>query len=86
MTKKIAIIGYGWLGQPLASLLINKGHFVAATCRTAEKIGQLKHSESQHSNLSLHQVSLSSEQNDLDQLVLKDFDCVVIAITPVLFN
>ncbi|WP_286264328.1 NAD(P)H-binding protein [Thalassotalea atypica] len=82
MTKKVAIIGYGWLGQPLASLLVNFDYSVIATCRTPEKIAQIEGSESLALNLSIQQVNLSSESSGIEQLALDDFDCVVIAITP----
>jgi nucleoside-diphosphate-sugar epimerase len=40
--KKIAIVGCGWLGQPLAEQLLNKGVEVMGTTRSAEKMQQLE--------------------------------------------
>ena len=37
MNKRIAIIGLGWVGQPLARQLVEKGHTVCGTTQTKEK-------------------------------------------------
>ena len=34
---RIAIVGCGWLGQPLAKQLKQSGHSIVATCRSAQK-------------------------------------------------
>lgn len=41
MSKKIAIIGFGWLGYPLAKGLINDGYEVVGTSTTVEKVNKL---------------------------------------------
>jgi len=41
MSKKIAIIGFGWLGYPLAKVLLNEGYQVVGTSTSIEKVVQL---------------------------------------------
>lgn len=40
--KRIAIVGCGWLGEPLALHLLEKGYEVHGTSRTAEKVESLQ--------------------------------------------
>lgn len=66
LKKTVAIIGFGWLGKPLASALKNKGYQVLAGTRNAEKVKEInsfgivgfKHSFIQNS----YQSDLTAEQ------------------------
>jgi nucleoside-diphosphate-sugar epimerase len=40
--RSISIIGIGWLGLPLAKVLLSEGHRVKGTCRTEQKVERLK--------------------------------------------
>jgi len=47
-TKKLTIIGLGWLGQSLAQDALNKNHNVIGTVRTREKANNLSSALSMH--------------------------------------
>ena len=43
MNNKIALIGCGWLGLPLAKSLLKKGYQVAGSTTSVEKLSQFRH-------------------------------------------
>lgn len=77
MAKRIAIIGLGWVGQPLAKQLTSEGHQVIGTTREEEKRQALR-----NKNLDAQLLLLSGDTTDFSKLVLNKFDAMVIAITP----
>lgn len=40
--RSISIIGIGWLGLPLAKVLISEGHHIKGTCQTDKKVERLR--------------------------------------------
>jgi nucleoside-diphosphate-sugar epimerase len=77
MNKRIAIIGLGWVGQPLARQLVEKGHTVCGTTQTKEKKQLLR-----DQNFETTILSLAGEATDFSALNLDTFDTMIIAITP----
>ncbi|MBU0696008.1 MAG: NAD(P)H-binding protein [Bacteroidetes bacterium] len=74
---KIAIIGCGWLGSPLAINLIKKGYYVKGSTTRKEKIATLS---AQHIDPFLVQLNPNLEGDD-PQLFL-DADLLIINIPP----
>ncbi len=77
MTKRVAIIGLGWIGQPLAKQLANRKIKVIGTTRAKDKQQELR---AQKVNAVL--LSLAGDNTDFSELSIDEFDTVVIAITP----
>lgn len=57
MTKRIGIIGCGWLGLPLASKLYRSGYKVSGTTTSKQKLSPLK-----EAGIDSFQISISEEQ------------------------
>ncbi|MGF1556514.1 hypothetical protein [Paucihalobacter sp.] len=78
MSKKIAIIGCGWFGLPLAKLLIEKGYLVNGTTTSRDKIEMLSNSKINPFVLELSENSISKSITE----VLNNVDVAVINIPP----
>ncbi len=78
LTKKIAIIGCGWFGFPLATSLIEKGYFVKGSTTSKEKKKMLS-----DVGISAYTVLLSeiNIEGDIDAF-LENTDCIIINIPP----
>ena len=74
-TKSIAIIGCGWLGEPLAYHLQNVGYEVKGTTTSASKIEQLR-----KAGIDAHAFDLLLD-TDLPKAVLES-DVVIVTIPP----
>jgi nucleoside-diphosphate-sugar epimerase len=73
---KIAIIGLGWLGEPLAYNLINEGHFVVGTTTSIEK-------KERFEKLSIPTIVWNSKVSDFQIISVFDkVDVVVINYPP----
>lgn len=77
MNKKIAIIGLGWLGLPLAQQLAEKNHEVVGTTTSDEKKQRLI-----SQGIRAYTLTLSGDTPDFSSLKVNGFDVMVIAITP----
>jgi len=77
MSKKIAIIGLGWVGTPLALSLIDKGHQVLGTTTSMTKQNELSHVGITSEIFSISAGALSNTLTSID-----NFDVMLIAITP----
>jgi len=77
MSKKIAIIGLGWVGKPLALKLIAQGHKVLGTTTSVDKKNEL-------TNLGIitEELLISSGESSNQLLSVEGFDVLIIAITP----
>lgn len=74
MTKKISILGCGWLGKPLAQELIKKGHRVYGSATSREKLSQLE-----ANGITPFLIDIDQDDNPFANLL--DADVLVIAIT-----
>ncbi|MEO2053252.1 MAG: SDR family oxidoreductase [Allomuricauda sp.] len=78
MSKKIGVLGCGWLGLPLASQLVADGFEVFGTTTTSEKIPELK-----QKGIIPFQVALSENGIDVDmEGFLSELDILVINVPP----
>lgn len=77
MSKKIAIIGLGWVGKPLAVKLITQGHQVLGTTTSVDKKNELN-----DLGITTEVVSITSGEISNQLSLLEDFDVLIIAITP----
>lgn len=73
MVKTISILGCGWLGFPLANLLVQDGFSVKGSTTSPEKIGALKEAGIQPFHLNLPLQNTTKEQEDF-------FDCDLLFI------
>lgn len=78
MTKKIAVIGCGWFGLPLAQLLIEEGYLVNGTTTSRDKIKMLSNSKINPFVLELSENSISKSISE----VLNNVDVAVINVPP----
>lgn len=77
-TKTIAIAGLGWLGRPLANYLAMAGYNVKGSVTSLEKAKTL-----QQNGIDAYAVQLNeTEVSGSPRALLKDVDCLVIAIPP----
>ncbi|MDG2371741.1 MAG: SDR family NAD(P)-dependent oxidoreductase [Flavobacteriaceae bacterium] len=69
---KIGILGCGWLGLPLAKILINDGHFVKGTSTSLEKVLKLSKLgvKSYHYLIDIKKVVTSPFFKSIDTLVI----------------
>ncbi|NCP66197.1 MAG: NAD-dependent epimerase/dehydratase family protein [Paraglaciecola sp.] len=74
---QIAIIGCGWLGQPLALALQQKGHSLLVTCRSSARQQAL-----QALGLDCHQLTLGNEIEQDLQDKLAAADAIIVCIPP----
>jgi nucleoside-diphosphate-sugar epimerase len=77
MINKIAVLGCGWLGLPLAKSLISKKYFVRGSTTTVDKLGLLAQSDIAPFLVHLGQI----ESGDDIQLFL-DADLLIINVPP----
>lgn len=78
MTKKIAIIGCGWLGYPLAIELIKNGYKVNGTTTSINKITLLK-----EANIKPFLLELKAETPLVEMFpILEDIETLIINIPP----
>ena len=75
--KKIAIVGCGWLGFPLAQFLKSKGHFILGTTTSNKKLPQLNSIGIQSKIW-----SLTGFETITSTSFLHDMDVVVVNIPP----
>lgn len=76
--EKIAILGCGWLGLPLAKSLLSKGYEVKGSTTSESKLGLLK-----NAGISPFQIQLEADQiiGNMEEF-LKETDVLVIDIPP----
>jgi nucleoside-diphosphate-sugar epimerase len=75
---KIAVIGYGWLGLPLANKLLALGHHVVGTSTTEQKVEELR-----ARGISAHQLQLPMKETSEAFLTdLQSVDWLVLTIPP----
>lgn len=78
MSKKIGVLGCGWLGLPLAKSLVQKSHAVSGTTTSEEKLKLLK-----QAGIDPHLISFSASKIEGDiQLFLDGIDVLIINIPP----
>jgi nucleoside-diphosphate-sugar epimerase len=78
MKNSVAIIGLGWLGQPLYHKLATLGYAVKGSVTTAEKARQLKQHGFQAYPVEISETGIDG---DIDGL-LQDIDCLLIMVPP----
>ncbi|MGB7393995.1 MAG: SDR family oxidoreductase [Pricia sp.] len=78
MTKKIAIMGCGWLGLPLAEQLIKDGHTIHGSTTSEEKTGKLKEKGIHPFLISLSEDGIQGDASGF----LEDMDALVINVPP----
>ena len=78
MNKKIAIIGCGWLGFPLAEVLIKEGYQVNGSTTSREKLVKLKSAGIDPFLISLSEVGI---EGDIGNFLL-NIDTVIINVPP----
>ncbi|NER17963.1 NAD(P)-binding domain-containing protein [Spongiivirga citrea] len=78
MASKVAIIGCGWLGFPLAKNLVQKGFEVKGSTTSSEKLGELK-----SVGIQPYRVAISEDKitGDIDDM-LADCELLIINIPP----
>ncbi|WP_149274399.1 NAD-dependent epimerase/dehydratase family protein [Pareuzebyella sediminis] len=78
MINKVAIIGCGWLGLPLAKTLLNEGRTVHGSTTSKHKLPLLK-----MSGIIPYQISISENgvQGDITDF-LRGVDCIIINVPP----
>lgn len=75
---KVAILGCGWLGFPLALALQNQGHIISGTTTSFSKMELLRNAEITPFQIELFENEILGEI----QTFLADLDCLIIAIPP----
>src|SRR5690606_381872 len=75
---KIGIIGCGWLGFPLAKVLIEKGHNVYGTTTSPEKLQTLSQRDIETALITINETGI---EGDI-QSFLKPLDVLIINIPP----
>ncbi len=73
----VGIIGCGWLGTALAKMLQAQGVQVTATRSSADNAVQLK-----TQGIQAYELMLPAEQGELNNHIIFNAQCIVIAITP----
>ena len=77
MQKKIGVLGCGWLGLPLAELLVKNDFDVAGTTTSPEKLPMLA-----ARNIQPFLLDLSQSEFSADQLAFLDQETLVVNIPP----
>ena len=78
MNNKIALIGCGWLGLPLAKSLLKKGYQVAGSTTSVEKLSQLR-----GNGISPFLITLSEEGIDGNiETLLNNAAAVIVNVPP----
>ena len=80
MNKTVGVLGCGWLGLPLARLLIDKGYTVHGTTTSESKVSLLKVNGIEPHLISLGEASI---EGDIASF-LKGVDCLVVNVPPAL--
>jgi len=78
MTNRIAIMGCGWLGLPLAKVLIADGYLINGSTTSTEKLGNLKDVGIHPYLISLTEDGIEGDINGL----LSNVDALVINVPP----
>jgi nucleoside-diphosphate-sugar epimerase len=76
--KKICILGCGWLGLPLAKVLLEKGYLINGSTTTIEKIPTLKDAGIHPFHIELHEESIDGDFHSF----LHNSELLVIDIPP----
>lgn len=76
--KKIAILGCGWLGLPLAKSLLSKGYEVKGSTTSESKLEVLKNAGISHFQIQLEENQIIGKIEDF----LKETDVLIIDIPP----
>ena len=77
MNKKIAILGCGWLGRPLARMLLGSGHFVNGSTTTVSKLTEL-----QKEGISAYLIKAEPEISGENLMAFFDVDVLILNIPP----
>jgi nucleoside-diphosphate-sugar epimerase len=80
--KQISILGCGWLGLPLAKLLIEKGFSINGSTTSVEKIAVLEKAGISPFLVSLSAVEVSNETKISIENFLQNSDVLIIDIPP----
>ena len=78
MTNRIAIMGCGWLGLPLAKVLIQDGYLINGSTTSTEKLGNLK-------DVGIHPFLISLTEDGIEgdiKGLLSNVDALVINVPP----
>ena len=78
MTNRIAIMGCGWLGLPLAKVLIADGYLINGSTTSKEKLGNLK-------DVGIHPFLISLTEDGIEgdiKGLLSNVDALVINVPP----
>ncbi|MBT0607234.1 SDR family oxidoreductase [Aequorivita echinoideorum] len=78
MIKNIAIVGLGWLGQPLAVRLSTIGYIVIGSVTTLEKAKTLQQNGINAFKLEISENGISGEI----KVLMKNTDCLIIMVPP----
>lgn len=77
MSKKIGVLGCGWLGLPLAEYLLKQGYYIKGSTTSKEKLSLLNSRKISPFLLEISKDGIVGERNFFD-----DLDLIIIAIPP----
>lgn len=76
-TKRVSILGCGWLGVPLGASLVKSGYWVNGSVTSAEKMVQLR-----ESGISPFRIVLKDNSVDIEDWSFFQTDVLIISIPP----